>query len=170
MNNEAWRDRAACKGKPIEWFYAPDSRTAEHAVANAKACCAACPVIDECRRYASDNCERYGIWAGEAARTVRRRDLASGKAVRVVVCRVCDTSFEVLGTLRTAFCSDACREEQARRVGRECAARNPVSTAGPQCKWCGETINNRSGYPGYCGWEHYRMDARRRYQMIEVAS
>lgn len=56
-----WAARAACKGK-TSLFYpkAGDSKSYQAAVS----ICKACPVLAECRQYADEAQEKWGIWAG----------------------------------------------------------------------------------------------------------
>jgi WhiB family redox-sensing transcriptional regulator len=53
---------AACRDSEVNFFPAVgDYRMAQRA----KAICATCPIIDECREYAIDNhYETYGVWGG----------------------------------------------------------------------------------------------------------
>ncbi|MFC0438311.1 WhiB family transcriptional regulator [Kutzneria buriramensis] len=64
----AWQRRAACRGVPETMFFHPDlergsARRARDA--KAKAVCAGCPVILECRRHAIAAEEPYGVWGGQ---------------------------------------------------------------------------------------------------------
>lgn len=62
-----WQFEGACRGKDPEMFFHPDNergprrRNRENA---AKAICASCPVIQQCREAALANQEPYGIWGG----------------------------------------------------------------------------------------------------------
>ena len=54
----SWTDRAACIGKPVEWFMAErGSRKDFRAPIERRALtiCAGCPVMEECLNYAIDN-------------------------------------------------------------------------------------------------------------------
>ena len=64
---DLWRNDAACRGLPTEWWY-PDQGDNAH---RAKAICAECPVTTQCGNYAEANEELYGIWGGGANRTRR---------------------------------------------------------------------------------------------------
>ncbi len=72
--SQAWRAHAACKGKPVEWWF-PDYNQHTGALARrARAICATCPVTEPCRAFAEQHNER-GIW-GEtltATRVAARR-------------------------------------------------------------------------------------------------
>ena len=58
-----WRARAACRNTPDpELFFPLDTGPAARQVA-AKAICARCPVLAECRSWAISH-EAYGIWGG----------------------------------------------------------------------------------------------------------
>jgi WhiB family redox-sensing transcriptional regulator len=53
-----WLDRAACKGKPSDWFVAERGSRKDRRPPierRALALCAKCPVSDECLNYALDN-------------------------------------------------------------------------------------------------------------------
>lgn len=63
-----WRPLSACKGAPWELFWPlPDGERARGVpprAVEAAAYCQACPVIDQCRRWA-DTHRVLGVWAGE---------------------------------------------------------------------------------------------------------
>lgn len=65
--NWEWQIQAACRGSDTTVFFHPDGergdrrRTRER---NAKALCARCPVIAECRAHALAVREPYGTWGG----------------------------------------------------------------------------------------------------------
>jgi hypothetical protein len=167
--SDEWRNDAACKGKPTEWWY--PAKGGSPWAQKARDICASCPVSAECSTFARYNAERYGIWGGEGAYNVRRRDFATGQAVRVVACRNCDHRFTVLGTKRTAFCSDECRSIQARIVHNRSYIRNEIPERATACDRCGDPVRD-SSVNGYCGWECERMDRRARWARLdnEVAS
>ncbi len=66
-SNWEWQYEGACRSLPTEMFFHPDGergprrRNRENA---AKAVCATCPVIKECRAHALAVQEPYGIWGG----------------------------------------------------------------------------------------------------------
>jgi WhiB family redox-sensing transcriptional regulator len=74
-----WQADAACRDLDPELFYEPSHEAA------AKAACAGCVVIGECREYAIDRLE-FGVWGGlnEAERAAVRRGeiLAPPRRVR----------------------------------------------------------------------------------------
>ncbi|MEJ6577612.1 MAG: WhiB family transcriptional regulator [Actinomycetota bacterium] len=63
----AWQESAACRELPTEMFFytdgerGPRRKNRENA---AKTICAACPVIQACRKQALSLAEPYGIWGG----------------------------------------------------------------------------------------------------------
>lgn len=69
-SEEAWKDEAACRGLPEDWFFAEDGFRQR----KAKAVCAECPVIEECREMAMAQTRRmaarrelsydYGVFGG----------------------------------------------------------------------------------------------------------
>lgn len=81
-----WRQQATCRDESPEAFFVDAgylgkrlSREGVHlAVAEAKAVCGRCPVIDACAEWAFENDERWGIWGGltedERARMRRRAE------------------------------------------------------------------------------------------------
>lgn len=77
-----WMRDAVCAQTDPEAFY-PD----EHgSVAPAKAVCAVCPVLAECRAYALATDQRFGVWGGLSAkqRSVLRRQRRTADADRLV--------------------------------------------------------------------------------------
>lgn len=63
ITEQNWRDTAACKGKPTQWWF---SNKGDYlAVNRAKAICSECPVRSECLEYALKGSElMVGIWGG----------------------------------------------------------------------------------------------------------
>ena len=59
MKNYDWRDDAACKGAPLEWFYTDKGESN----AEAMAVCKVCPVIEECLEWGIAH-EEFGIFGG----------------------------------------------------------------------------------------------------------
>ncbi|WHT16261.1 WhiB family transcriptional regulator [Crossiella sp. CA-258035] len=62
-----WQLRAACRGRDVALFFHPFnargvSRKAREEAA--KAVCASCPVVPECRRHALETEEVFGVWGG----------------------------------------------------------------------------------------------------------
>ncbi|GAA4262554.1 WhiB family transcriptional regulator [Dactylosporangium darangshiense] len=73
----SWRDKAACLGLDVTWFYpAPDDVLA---VLRAQTFCASCPVRRDCARHAIEHNEQHGIWGGSTAqeRAAFRRAMSS---------------------------------------------------------------------------------------------
>lgn len=69
-NAEAWRERAACRGKPTDTpeqieerlsLFFPHAGQSQKA---AKAMCGRCPVRVECEAFAQESNTQYGIWGG----------------------------------------------------------------------------------------------------------
>ena len=63
-----------------EWQYDAACR---RRAANAKALCATCPVIEQCRSYALAAQEPYGIWGGMTEEERREEIRSSGRGRRV---------------------------------------------------------------------------------------
>ena len=62
-----WQYQGACRSLPTEMFFHPDGERGPRRVARekaAKAVCASCPVIAQCRAHALATQEPYGIWGG----------------------------------------------------------------------------------------------------------
>ncbi|MGZ7495891.1 WhiB family transcriptional regulator [Corynebacterium sp. ZY180755] len=62
-----WQLQGACRGENSEVFYHPDGergRARRMRERRAKAVCAGCPVLEQCRRHAIEVQEPYGIWGG----------------------------------------------------------------------------------------------------------
>jgi WhiB family redox-sensing transcriptional regulator len=61
LPDQRWRAEAACKGAPISLFFS-DSNEAE-----AKAICAKCPVLTQCRSFFLQeewNLDKWGVFGG----------------------------------------------------------------------------------------------------------
>lgn len=75
-----WKELAACKDAQTIFF---PQRVTDQTLAAARAICAECPVRKECRQFAQDNHEEYGIWAGkDYSRNERRRIKAANERYR----------------------------------------------------------------------------------------
>ncbi|MGW0856916.1 WhiB family transcriptional regulator [Streptomyces sp. NPDC002690] len=75
---ENWRTRAACREEDPDLFF-PIGSTGPALVQaeEAKAVCHACPVREQCLRWALDNNQDAGVWGGLAEderRALKRRD------------------------------------------------------------------------------------------------
>jgi WhiB family transcriptional regulator, redox-sensing transcriptional regulator len=79
-----WQRHAACRDMDLEIFFHPDGErdpSRGRRVARAKAICAGCPVVAECRAWAHRVEEPYGIWGGESE-DERRAALRRGRPDR----------------------------------------------------------------------------------------
>ena len=65
----AWHENAACSGLGNERFYPYRGYDAVRQAASAKAICAVCPVIEQCREAGLE--EKFGIWGGTTERDRR---------------------------------------------------------------------------------------------------
>jgi len=68
MMTDTWREHAACRGVHVAVFFGhnPEPRAKMHGDDDvAKAVCAGCPVIDDCRREHAG--EPQGVWFGTTA-------------------------------------------------------------------------------------------------------
>jgi len=62
-----WQNSGACRDLPSEMFFHPDGErgpSRRNRENKALAVCAACPVIQQCRKQALQIQEPYGIWGG----------------------------------------------------------------------------------------------------------
>ena len=80
---ENWRTRAACRDEDPDLFF-PIGSTGPALVQteDAKAVCQACPVRQECLRWALENGQDAGVWGGLAEderRTLKRRSRRHAK-------------------------------------------------------------------------------------------
>lgn len=64
----AWQAEALCAQTDPEAFFPEKGGSTR----DAKRVCSACPVREECLKYAMDNDERFGIWGGLSERERRR--------------------------------------------------------------------------------------------------
>lgn len=112
MTDEHWRDRAACKGKPINLFYKDDNLTEEEyqpLKAQAKLICHTCPVRQECLDAGLRNAE-YGIWGG-LDKSERHNAQKGSRSWEIVnECDWCLAVFPILkrGDGNRRCCSQAC--------------------------------------------------------------
>ena len=84
QENYEWQYDAACRARDPEEFFSPDAERGprrRNREAAAKALCATCPVIQECREHALAVREPYGVWGGltinEREAIIRERDRAN---------------------------------------------------------------------------------------------
>jgi len=70
LERPPWQAFAACAGTDVDLFFPPRSFNSPKIAAKAKALCAQCPVIDDCREFAWN--EREGIWFGTTPKDRRR--------------------------------------------------------------------------------------------------
>ena len=62
-----WQLQGSCRGEASDVFYHPDGergRARQRRELRAKAICASCPVLQECRRHALAVAQPYGVWGG----------------------------------------------------------------------------------------------------------
>lgn len=79
--HETWQERAACRGPHSSVFFPPVTverrEDREERERHAKAICAGCAVLGECRDFALRIREPHGIWGGM---TESERRLVLGRA------------------------------------------------------------------------------------------
>ncbi|GAA1877459.1 WhiB family transcriptional regulator [Pseudonocardia ailaonensis] len=62
-----WQRHGACRGMDSGFFFHPENERGPartNRERRAKEICAACPVIEQCRRHALEVQEPYGVWGG----------------------------------------------------------------------------------------------------------
>jgi WhiB family redox-sensing transcriptional regulator len=62
-----WQQEGACRAEDTELFFHPDNERGPTRAAReqaAKAVCARCPVVQQCREHALASREPYGVWGG----------------------------------------------------------------------------------------------------------
>lgn len=83
-SSRQWQEDALCTGGQAGLFFPPSSAERkderERREERAKAICAVCPVIDDCRDYALTIREPYGIWGGYTESERRRAASAQRRA------------------------------------------------------------------------------------------
>jgi WhiB family redox-sensing transcriptional regulator len=76
-SDHMWRARAACRGAATGLFFPDTHRRGYHsAVAEAKAVCNTCPVLDPCQAWAVTHPCEVGVWGGLSEgerRAIRQR-------------------------------------------------------------------------------------------------
>lgn len=62
----AWRADAACQGQDELFYHGEDERKGlrRQKERDAKQICEHCPVLEQCRTYALEAREMYGVWGG----------------------------------------------------------------------------------------------------------
>ena len=66
-NDWRWQEDAACRGLRTTVFFLPAGARGPTALLHeeeAKAVCRRCPVVEQCRHYALQTQEPYGVWGG----------------------------------------------------------------------------------------------------------
>lgn len=75
-----WQSRGLCNDLDPEVFFHPEGERGgprQRRIEQAKAICAQCEVIEQCRAYALDNREPYGVWGGLSEE--ERADILRGR-------------------------------------------------------------------------------------------
>lgn len=82
MDKWDWQYEGVCRDMDTEMFFHPEGERGaarRQRAARAKAVCASCPVLQQCRQHALDSREPYGIWGGMTEEE-RRAHIASQAA------------------------------------------------------------------------------------------
>ena len=64
VEDEPWREQAACRGLDTNIFFPPQGTQAKEITALINQTCAICPVKAECLAYSEKTHARHGIWGG----------------------------------------------------------------------------------------------------------
>ena len=76
-DHDRWREHAACRNSDANLFFPSGSTgAAVDQIEAAKAVCAACPVCDDCLRFALETNQEDGVWGGRDE--IERRRLRRG--------------------------------------------------------------------------------------------
>lgn len=78
MEKWDWQYEGACRELDTEMFFHPEGErgsSRRRRAATAKAVCATCPVMEQCRTHALASREPYGIWGGMTEEE-RREEIA----------------------------------------------------------------------------------------------
>lgn len=65
--NYAWQAKGKCVGEDTEIFFLPYAIRGENKrkrIAQAKAICVGCSVLEECLNYSLDTEQEFGVWGG----------------------------------------------------------------------------------------------------------
>ncbi len=113
--DEEWRRSAACKGKPLSWWF-PAEEGMHNNYSRARDVCASCTVVKECLASAS-NSSNTGMYGG-----MNPHERQHGVRVELHprrLCPACGFYFRGVKSIRsTTYCCRACADEakQARRL------------------------------------------------------
>lgn len=115
LEDEPWRDHAACKGYPVDWWF-PEKGGNHHSGYRARRICGSCPVREECQDYGIARNEP-GIWGGLNIKERRRVRQAGRQVLTVLVCQWCRDIFvrPTEAHVRYLYCSDRCRKNASYR-------------------------------------------------------
>lgn len=78
-----WQSQGLCNSMDSDLFFHPEGERGgprRRRIERAKAICAQCPVIEQCRTYALANHEAYGVWGGLSEE--ERADIVRGRMYR----------------------------------------------------------------------------------------
>lgn len=111
-----WETRAACRGKPPEWFF-PESGPGHDRAA--KAVCAGCEVRDACLQSALTSNEQYGIRGGLTP--PERQRMMDGAILRQARCKRCEMPFTFWWEKGKAprYCSAECLRQDRNKSRNE---------------------------------------------------
>ena len=120
-----WQAEAACHGMGNALFFSGKGDNRQ--VAEAKAICGTCGVVDECLQWAIDTGSRIGVFGGLTPK--ERQGLRYGKGVRIVRCGTTmgHAKHRRLGEPICTPCAEARREYQRRTMAAMRARRGRVA-------------------------------------------
>jgi len=114
-----WVVQAACRGLDPEIFFPERGDT--FGTRKAKAICAGCPVMLECREEHIE--EREGIWGGLST---NQRRIMSAERARNRTCGICGVAFKFTGPTQK-YCNKDCTLTARRERKREERLRSKTS-------------------------------------------
>lgn len=150
LERAEWMQQAACKGKPLDWFFQPETLTKflweQTLRPKARLVCAGCPVANECLTEALDTREPYGVRggfdAGERIEISKKRK-AVFLEVRFCGFRECRKRFVAVNN-QELYCSTACRSAEKRADARQKAHAARVWRAKQKAERTGELFDVES--------------------------
>lgn len=143
----SYQEHGACRGKSPDLFFPSMNADEGNGSKNdpkAKAICATCPVQEECRTYAMDAHEVWGIWGGTDR---RERAKLRRTYLEPFACSVCGSIFRQVargfgGGGEPTACSDRCRRAQhAQREAEAKLAGRDDDVIFPECVVCGTALS-----------------------------
>ncbi len=115
LENQPWRNDAACKGFPTSWWY-PERGHGRDEAAKARQICRTCPVQAECLDHALGRLEE-GIWGNTGIKERQRIRQTQNTYKRLICqeCRIVFTRAALDSRGMRPYCSRACSRRASNR-------------------------------------------------------